>query len=90
MQEIEKLYEKFSFSKTLDDDKVFLLSMLDVPVNTLKAYNMEAKDVVLRVLDGIAAVLRSRSIELFSHAGVDEACQHCQCCGLAGAEGIRA
>jgi hypothetical protein len=80
----EKYSREFRFSTALEEDKVLLLSMIDDPVKTLKAYNMEADDKVLRILDGIAADVRKRAVELFKQAGVEEACQHCQCCGMAG------
>ena len=84
---MEKYYKEFKFSTVLEEDKVFLMSMIDDPVKTLRAYNMEAEDKVLRILDGIAADVRRRAIELFRQAGVDEACQHCQCCGITGPMG---
>lgn len=85
MAEMDKLSKEFKFSGALEEDKVLLLSMIDDPVKTFRAYNMETDDKTLRVLDGIAADVRRRAIELFRQAGVDEACQHCQCCGMTAA-----
>lgn len=78
----DKYFRQFEAERLVREDKTFLVSLIDNPVKTLAAYNIEVKDdEMLRVLDGIAADIRERAAALFIEGGLAETTQNCQCCG---------
>jgi hypothetical protein len=76
-----RLYSEFNYERKLEDDKVFLLNLIDDPVKTLNTYNIRIDEETIGAMRGASADIRKRAIELFREIAADSV-QKCNCCGL--------
>ena len=70
---------RLSYYEKLREDKVFLLSLIDDPVKTFKAYGYDGDPILMGNMMRMAEDVRKRAIEIFKQAGLnaDNACEAC-------------
>lgn len=79
---------RLSYYEKVREDKVFLLSLIDDPVKTFKAYGYDGDPILMGNMMRMAEDVRKRAIEVFKQAGINgvatndcDACRGCNNCG---------
>lgn len=74
-----------SFELRLKEDNKFLVSLIEDPVKTLRAYGFESDEKKVNMLNAASRNVKERAILIFSEIGkmknADQNCQCCQSCG---------
>ena len=69
------------FGKKLEEDKVFLLSLIDDPVKTFRIYGFKGDERMVAMLKGMALNIRKRAILIFNEIlGMVDAANACNAC----------
>ncbi len=86
--EERELDPRLSYRNKVQEDKIFLLSLIDDPVRTFKAYGYDADSILLGNMMKMAEDVRNRAIEIFKQAGANavstndcDSCRGCNNCG---------
>lgn len=77
--------EKMPFVKKLQEDKVFLLALIDDPGKAFIAYGYQGDDILINMLSTLSANIRERAIAIFSEiapAAISDGCNGCRACQL--------
>jgi hypothetical protein len=77
---------QITFADRLNEDKLFLVALIDDPFHALKVYGYNSDDKMLSMLNAIAVNVRTRArlafIEISRAASDAKGCQVCDACNI--------
>ncbi len=70
---------ELSFAQKLKEDKVFLLQMIDDPVEAFRVYGINGDDRMMAMVQGMSANIRRRAVLVYDGISKvkDNACNGC-------------